>query len=472
MTAGLLALWGQLYNDPLFMATLLDAVYEMAADPPVAAAMANTLAAQIRPIAVQGEGQLLGLLESGLDLLAAVARPGHRDACLVLCRSMLGPLLRLLTQSDDAPQLQSCCELLRLLVRGCGAEVAHMRPMEDVDTEALPLILHAVQRLLDPSLDASAATFLGALLCQLLATLPLQLAPHVPALLSAIVQRMFPEPAPVLTVGLVQGIARLVHLSSGPEEVLRLLEAIPAAPTRPVRPDAVSPEDTGAADASGLHRVLRLWTKYSGDFASPYNQTIATSALAMIVRASHPALDTIQVPGSRIVGAGEVGVQTRSQAKRTGGDRWTRVPLRVKIVLCLAEAVCDEIERRKNAAEEAMRAADSDSDSDSEADDFSDGEGLNVTGTSLGKGVGGRGARDVLDLLDESEMSVGPEELRGETIYLRGDGREPDELAGTDVLQMLRGVFQGLMGHAALRDAALAEMSVAQQRAVSQLMSG
>ena len=474
LTPVLLNLWGEMYQDPFFTATFVDVVEEIAREPLLAAQLAQRLVPQLLPH-IRADSDNPSLVENALDLLAGIAAgPGpsqDKTVARLLHVSTFSPVMELLMRADDAGTLQSCTELLRTQVASGGEELLSWGPADPASM--VQALVQGMVRLLGKDMEDSSAVFVGPLLCQCLASFPRQLGPQLPALLAAMAGKLGdPEPMPVLILQLLQVFARLVHLEA--HQLLDHLAAIQFPP--------------GSSDPTALHRVLRLWCRYHEDvLGGDYNRRVWVSAMGLLATLPHPALDSILVQGRRMDLATSVGVRTRSKTKASGGEQWTTVAVRVKLVMNLADAAVKEMEARETAAQPGGRRGrggeddeDDDDEEEEEEEEASEyvlespsmalqGQGFLKDGFKLEVREQGPTAGltplEIIDLADVMEE----EEAEGDTIYLSGS-KETDPIANMDILADVRARLQQLaQGNDALKQLLLKELSPAQMQTLAKL---
>lgn len=94
-------------------------------------------------------------------------------------------------------------------------------------------------------------------------------------------------------------------------------------------------DDSNEGQVSALHVAMEKWTERQIEVRTPYDIRLTIVALASILACPHQAIDSVFVKGKRI--DDQSGIRTRSRAAKHA-EQWSRVPLRVKIVMLLADA--------------------------------------------------------------------------------------------------------------------------------------
>jgi hypothetical protein len=75
---------------------------------------------------------------------------------------------------------------------------------------------------------------------------------------------------------------------------------------------------------------MGYWTKWQENFSGSLNVKVSLAALGKVFRKTQdPRLDAITVPGELIV---DVNAPRATRSKKVQNDRWSAVPLRLKIL--------------------------------------------------------------------------------------------------------------------------------------------
>jgi len=119
----------------------------------------------------------------------------------------------------------------------------------------------------------------------------------------------------------------------------------------------------------GLSFVLGYWTKYHLEFNGDLGLKVSLDGLAKVFHSADPRLDAIYVPGDLVV---DVNSARASRSKKKDVDKWTTVPLRLKILqIILKDHQLLELKPHKTSTDEEDddENEDAEDDEDDEADD-------------------------------------------------------------------------------------------------------
>ena len=270
------------------------------------------------------------LVESTLDLLCVFLRPAAPAEAMSAHAACFRHVVALAVNSDDVGVLQSTADCLRAFLRSGGVEsLAWGMDGEglngDGDGEGvLRAYLDAAAKLLSPSLEDGAAVFAAPLLGQMLRRLPAQMAPLLPEVVSAVVNRVHSARQPNLIAALLSIFARLAHADAN--ALVSLLAGMPA-PTAASSSSSSSSSSAheqtvrgggggGGAGAAGgsagdgtdgippavnaLELVMRAWTSFQPDVQGAFDIKLTTSALALLLLTGNPALGGVGVKGELV----------------------------------------------------------------------------------------------------------------------------------------------------------------------------
>lgn len=199
----------------------------------------------------------------------------------------------------------------------------------------------------------------------------------MPGLLTSVVRRLGTADDPQTMQSLLVVVAHLARLDTA-----QLVELLASA--------------TGPNGTSTLQAAMEKWTERQIEVRTPYDIRLTTTALGQILLCPHPALDAVVVKGKRL----DTGRAIRTRARAaTHAEQWSHVPLRVKLVVLLADAYIEAITQANGQSEEEEEWIEEDGSGDEDSgSDF--GGGSNGTSSKWGfsgeMGVGRERAKDPL----------------------------------------------------------------------------
>ncbi|CAI6000661.1 unnamed protein product [Closterium sp. NIES-64] len=348
VTSALLGIWAEHVNDPVISSDTSDALEAMADLPACIDSILRKAIPPLSTIFSKPEEQPNGLVAGGMELLTMLLKRTPPPLVRPVFDALFAPLAAVVLQSDDHTELQNGAEALAMFVRKGGEELVAGSADPDATMKTL---LDAAAKLLSPQLEPSASLFVGPLLVQLIRRVPSRMAPHLQALVAAIVHRMAAKRMPSLSVSLLLVFARLVHWAS--PDVRPLLDLLSSMPL-PSHPSA-------------LHFLLSEWAMYHRDIHGVYHSKVASAALALLLASRDPRL--LQVPVQGRLVATSKGVVTRSRA-RVVADKWTEMAFPAKGLSLLAGVLLEAKEEGEQA--DALRG---DGDIDEEDEEGSEEEG-------------------------------------------------------------------------------------------------
>jgi len=416
MTEAVLRVWWTRANDPMAAPCCQEVVAALAAIPACRGAVAGRVTGALRRL-LESPGSVEGappnIQEAALDMACVVLRKLDPPSAREVHRALFGHAVRLASGSDDAGIVQSAGEVLRLLVLKAGPEFPAWEGTAD-GASAPHAVLKVLGVLLSPTGDEGAAVFAGNLLSQLLASIPDQIGPMLGDILRVVVHRLATAKMPFFIAGVINALARIAHLAC--DDLVATLATIPAG-------------DGG----TGLELVMRAWTQHQNEVQGSYNIKLTTTALMRVLQCQNPALASVVVNGQLI----DTGViRTRARARSGAAEQWTQVPLSIKILTLLADALAE-------AAEQGARGDD---------------DGSSGWETESGDGLaGGEGEDDdeweeeghhgdLMALLDDAQRrgSDGEDDIvGGGTIFLYGR-EEGDPIQGLVLADEIRGLVKQL----------------------------
>ena len=139
-------------------------------------------------------------------------------------------------------------------------------------------------------------------------------------LLSSLVNALSSAEDPATVQSFLQVIAFLVN-----QDAVEFVECLSSIPL----------QQHNGNSRTAFQVAMEKWMERQMEVRTPYDIRLTTTALASLLLCSHPAIDSLIVKGKRI--DSDIGIRTRSRAAQHA-EQWNQVPLRVKIVMVLADA--------------------------------------------------------------------------------------------------------------------------------------
>uniref|UniRef100_M8AJJ7 Importin-9 n=1 Tax=Aegilops tauschii TaxID=37682 RepID=M8AJJ7_AEGTA len=274
--------------EPVISPIILDVWAQHIADPFISIDAVEVLESKIQPD---------GLVAGSLDLLTMILKNAPAAVVKAVFDTCFTSTIQIVLESDDHGEMQNATECLAAFISGGRQELlvwggeqgstlkmllsAASSVCFDIYLHAYAMVLHCLNRLLDPELESSVSLFVGSYILQLILHLPSHLSPHIPELIAAIVRRMQTSDIAGLKSSLVVIIARLVHLSApNVDQFINLLLAIPA-----------------QGYGSSLAYIMSEWSQLQGEIQGAYQIKVTTTALALLISTRHPELSRIEVNG-------------------------------------------------------------------------------------------------------------------------------------------------------------------------------
>eukprot|EP01116_Phalansterium_solitarium_P007626 TRINITY_DN2041_c0_g1_i1.p1 TRINITY_DN2041_c0_g1~~TRINITY_DN2041_c0_g1_i1.p1 ORF type:complete len:1043 (+),score=436.17 TRINITY_DN2041_c0_g1_i1:140-3268(+) len=349
LTPRLVAVWQRFHTDRLIVSAVEDVLSALAQNRQCTQAVAGRLLPVLHGL-LSAEHEQSGLSLTALVLLRALVLgaaggPGPLGQPLL---ATFGQLCSLLRQSDESAIIKEGVACLKAFVRGARDQLPLLqhRVADDGRTvDGLQLAALAAAHVVEPSVSDSASLYGGGLISCLISSYPQSIGSLIGPLLSAVLARLATAQLPSLIQSLVIVFARLVP--SHAPEVLTFLAS------------------NTVNGINALPHVLGLWTRWHEDLHSPIDLKASVTGLAVLLRLPEPSLDAINVPGELIVDKKSERAVTRSMAGHSA-DRWTTVPLRVKILHILAR------EHQVAAEEQLLKASGAQAEDDGDDDDWED----------------------------------------------------------------------------------------------------
>eukprot|EP00887_Chlorella_sp_A99_P007628 scaffold20.g7628.t1 len=385
--------------DPLLAGDARDLLEAMAGVPACLPGLQSRMLPTLCGILANPAAHSAILVDGSLELVTVVLAPSPPEVAAQIHAATTPAVLSLLLHSDDAEVLRSATSYLRTLLQVGGVAVLCWGGASPADS--LAAILQAVQRLLQPELEDHAC----------------DQAPLLPGLLAALACKLVAAEDSATVQSLLRVVAQLVRLDC--QQLVSCLANIALEDGRPALP-----------------AVLDKWAERQIEVRTAYDIKLTTSALAAILTCGHPALEGVCVRGARLDTGG--GIRTRARARQQA-EQWTIVPLRVKLLMLLADAYIECATQGGGEEEE-------DSDGEWEEVGSSEDEGEVGNGSSTAGDLPGAVAKRLFGIEDALAAA---EEDADDALLSNVDAREAarrrdDPVSGIDLAAVLRDVFRGL----------------------------
>ncbi|KGN52025.1 importin-9 isoform X1 [Cucumis sativus] len=352
----ILKMWASHVSDPFISIDLIEVLEAIKNSPGCIHSLASRILPYLVPILDKPQHQPDGLVSGSLDLLTMLLKNAPIDVMKAAYDACFDGVVRIILQTDDHSELQNATESLAVFVAGGKQEILTWG-----SGFTMKSLLAAASRLLDPKMESSGSFFVGSFILQLILHLPLQMAQHLPDLVAALVRRMQSVQIAGLRCSLILIFARLIHMSApNIQQLIDLLVSIPA-----------------EGNDNSFVYLMSEWTKLQVEIQGAYQIKVTTTALALLLSTRNPHLAQISVQGQ--ITKPSAGITTRSKGK-LAPDKWTVIPLPVKILSLLADALIE--------IQEQVSVDGQDSEwEDAEEDDISNDENLlhSIDATSVGR---------------------------------------------------------------------------------------
>lgn len=309
-----LEVWVAHVNDPLLSEDAADLLAALAAIPHCLPSMQSRMLPTLGAILSSPAPSSPLLLSGSVSMITLLLTPSPPDVAQHIHAAATPLVLNLAMTSQEADVLQAATAYLRTLLQVGGAATLSWGGASP--SASLASILQPVQRLLGTEMGDQAALQVGGLILELLRYAGDLMAPSLPALLTALAQKLAAADDSSLVQSLVMVVATLVHSSPG-----STVDCLAASNL----PDG----------RSALSAVMAKWVERQIEVRTPYAIKLTTTALATLLDSQHPALQQLQVRGKRVDSGG--GIRTRARA-RTQSEEWSSVALPVKIAMLLTDA--------------------------------------------------------------------------------------------------------------------------------------
>ena len=225
--------------------------------------------------------------------------------------------------------------------------------------------------------------------------------------------------------------------------------------------DLLSQADGGAGDGtSALHVAMTKWTERHMELRTPYDIKSSITALGSLLACPHPALNAVLVRGKRVDTG--TGIRTRARGV-TQAEQWSQVPLRVKLVMLLADSYIEA----STQGEGQWQGEEEEYDFEEDEDDDDGSEDAEENGSH-------RGQWDEYGMLmdafgDDEDGNFFEQELAN-VDPLENARRLADPLSALDVGVYVAGAFKELaQSSQELMQAAAAELTPTQVEAVQRI---
>ncbi|GFQ01727.1 importin-9 [Phtheirospermum japonicum] len=315
----MLNMWASHVSDPFISIDALEVLESIKKAPGCIHPVVSRALPYIGPILSNPQQQPDGLVAGSLDLVTMLVKNAPIDVVKAVYQVSFDPVVRIVLQTNDNSEMQNATQCLAALVAGGKQDMLSWSGDSGFTMRSL---LDVASRLLDPELESSGSLFVGNYILQLILHLPSQMAQHIRDLVTALIRRMQSSQIAGLKSSLLLIFARLVHMSlPHVEQFIDLLVSIPTEGHR-----------------NSFSYVMFEWTRQQGEIQGAYQIKVTTSALALLLLTRHGELANVNVQGHLI--KSDTGITTRSRAKKTP-EQWTVMPLPVKILAILAEALLE-----------------------------------------------------------------------------------------------------------------------------------
>uniref|UniRef100_A0AAR2J616 Importin N-terminal domain-containing protein n=1 Tax=Pygocentrus nattereri TaxID=42514 RepID=A0AAR2J616_PYGNA len=291
-----------------------------------------------------------GLCATAIDILTTVVRNTKPPLSEILVCQAFPAVAQCTLRTDDNTTMQNGGECLRAYVSVALEQVG--RWQDEQGHSGLWYVMQVVSQLLDPRTSEFTAAFVGRLVSTLIARAGTQLGEQLDQVLRAILSKM--QQAETLSVmqSLIMVFAHLVH--SQLEPLLEFLSSLPGPTGKPA-----------------LEFVMTEWMSRQHLFYGQYEGKVSAIALCKLLQhglnTNDKRLQDIVVKGEEIFNQDE-GIRTRSKSAKNP-ERWTNVPLLVKIFKLIVNELSSVVEANANRANPADWSQDDDYYEDDDEDD-------------------------------------------------------------------------------------------------------
>lgn len=281
-----------------------------------------------------------GLCATSIDILTTVVRNTKPPLSEMLVCQAFPVVAQCTLRTDDNTIMQNGGECLRAYVSVALEQIAQWR--DEQGNSGLWYVMQVVNQLLDPRTSEFTAAFVGRLVSTLISRAGTQLGEQLDQILRAILSKM--QQAETLSVmqSLIMVFAHLVHSQLDP--LLEFLCSLPGPTGKPA-----------------LEFVMTEWMSRQHLFYGQYEGKVSTVALCKLLQqglnSDDKRLQDIVVKGEEIYGP-EDGIRTRSKSAKNP-ERWTNIPLLVKIFKLIINELSTVVEANASRANAADWSQDS-----------------------------------------------------------------------------------------------------------------
>lgn len=281
-----------------------------------------------------------GLCATSVDILATVVRNTKPPLSELLVCQAFPVVAQCTLRTDDHTTMQNGGECLRAYVSVALEQIAQWR--DEQGNNGLWYVMQVVNQLLDPRTSESTAAFVGRLVSTLISRAGTELGDQLDHILRAILSKMQQADHLIVMQSLIMVFAHLVH--SQLEPLLEFLCSLPGPTGKPA-----------------LEFVMTEWMSRQHLFYGQYEGKVSTVALCKLlqhgINTDDKRLQDIMVKGEEIFGP-EDGIRTRSKSAKNP-ERWTNIPLLVKIFKLIINELSTVMEANASRANAADWSQDS-----------------------------------------------------------------------------------------------------------------
>ncbi|XP_035243530.1 importin-9 [Anguilla anguilla] len=272
-----------------------------------------------------------GLCTTAVDILTTVVRHTAPPLPPLLLCQAFPAVAQCVLHTDDSAVMQSGGECLRAYVSVALEQLLEWRDQQG--RGGLCYVLQAVSRLLDPRGSELAAACVG----RLVSSLAARAGPLLGGQLDQVLRDVLTKLQQANNLSVKQSLLMVfAHLMvSRLEPLLEFLWGVP-----------------GPAGRPALDFLMAQWVSHQHLFYGQYEGKVSTVALCRLLQhglsTGDPRLEGIRVKGEELFSPGE-GIRTRSKSTRNP-ERWTNIPLLVKIFKLIVNELSSVLEENSNRA--------------------------------------------------------------------------------------------------------------------------
>ncbi len=313
---GALKVWVDNVADPLVGEDAEDLLRAVAATPGCLPSLQNLAVPTLCEV-ISNPGAHSPILVSGcLDMLTLVLQPSTPEAAAAVANVALPAVLQVLGTTDDEDVASSAVAFLRTTLQVGGSAALGWGGLDPAVGAAA--LIQAAQHLLKQDIPDLACRNVGGFILELLRHAAPQITPQLGDILVAIARKLRTVEDPMAVQSLLSVLAFIAR-----SDATQLVELLSTA-------------DGGSGDGtSALHVAMSKWTELHMEIRTPYDIKSSITALGSLLVCPHPALNAVAVRGKRVDTG--TGIRTRARGV-TQAEQWSQVPLRVKLVMLLADS--------------------------------------------------------------------------------------------------------------------------------------